>query len=120
MFYEKLSTIENSQISTSYNQGDFEYVMGKDLLNLNDLKVLLSKLTDDKLEAMATRVNEERIRNFGRTIQLYTPLYLRNFCENQCVYCAFNKNYKVKRKTLDFKEVEEECKRIGKTGLDEI
>ena len=54
---------------------------------------------------------------FGRTIQLFTPLYLSNHCANQCVYCGFNVKNDIPRTQLTFEQLEEEAKAIAATGL---
>lgn len=120
MFYEELNQLDMSVLNHSYDRSDFEAVIAKDLLNIGDLPVLLGNISPEQLERMAVRANHENTANFGKTIQLFTPLYLGNFCENQCIYCAFNQNYKVKRKKLSYKEVEEECAFTAETGLDEL
>lgn len=59
-------------------------------------------------------------RQFGRTIGLYTPLYISNYCENHCVYCGFHSKMKIGRKTLSLKEIENECWTIKETGIQNI
>jgi 2-iminoacetate synthase len=69
---------------------------------------------------MAQKAYELTLRYFGRTIQLYTPMYLSNYCENQCIYCGFNSKNKLERKKLTLREVEAEAKLISSTGLKHI
>ncbi|MCK5133499.1 MAG: 2-iminoacetate synthase ThiH [Candidatus Sabulitectum sp.] len=86
----------------------------------NRLRMLLSPKTDENLEEMARTAREITLRNFGRTIQLYTPMYLSNYCENECVYCGFRSGVKVKRSKLSLEEVEKEAQYISSTGLKHI
>ncbi len=97
-----------------------EEVLAKDFLNIQDLEILLSDVSSHQLEGMARRANEESLLNFGRTVSLFTPLYLGNHCENQCIYCAFNQTYKVKRKTMAQDEIHKSCQQISESGLDEV
>lgn len=120
MFYDIVKNMKTDGLCGKYSDAKFIEVLKKDIINFDDLKVLLSNMDDKQLEQMAVRVNQESINNFGKTIQLFTPLYLGNYCENQCIYCAFNNQYEVKRKKLNFQEVREECVSIKKTDLDEI
>lgn len=85
-----------------------------------DFLALLSERAEDHLEAMAQKAHLLTLRNFGRTIQLYTPMYLSNYCENQCAYCGFNVYNDVPRKKLTLAEVEEEAAFIAATGLKHI
>ena len=53
-------------------------------------------------------------------LQLYTPMYLSNFCENECDYCGFNARNKMPRQTLTLDEVEKEAAFIASTGIEHI
>jgi len=81
---------------------------------------LLSASAGSSLEEMASKANELTVRHFGRVIYLYTPLYLSNYCTNQCVYCGFNVKNNLRRRTLTVAEVENEGKLIAETGLRHI
>jgi len=78
--------------------------------------------TDDdlSLEAKAAMARDLTLRYFGRAIQLYTPMYLANYCDNSCVYCGFNINNKIERRKLSLDEVEAEARFISSTGLKHI
>jgi len=106
----------------------FENVTGEDVLrainrerlNESDFLVLLSDKADEHLEAMAVKSKQLTLQHFGKAILLYTPMYLANFCVNQCVYCGFNITNKIRRRKLTLEEVEEEAKVISSTGLRHI
>src|SRR5512137_1210468 len=65
-------------------------IIGRERLDIADLAVLLSAEATDFLPAMAARAAELTTRRFGRTIQIYAPLYLSSFCGNRCLYCGFS------------------------------
>ena len=81
---------------------------------------LISPSAKYSLEEMAQEAHELTLKNFGRTIQLYTPLYLSDYCNNECVYCGFNLNNKIKRRKLALEEVDKEARLIHSTGLKHI
>jgi 2-iminoacetate synthase len=54
---------------------------------------------------------------FGRTIQLFIPLYISNFCSNECIYCGFHRGNNISRKKLSLAEIEVEAKAIAATGM---
>jgi len=81
---------------------------------------LLSPTDEKHLEQMAQMAHDITLRNFGRTIQLYTPLYLSNYCDNQCVYCGFSAKNDIERKRLTLDEVGKEAEFISSTGLKHI
>ncbi len=91
-----------------------------DNVNIDQLIALLSPKAEERLEEMASRAHEITLRYFGRTIQLYTPMYLSDYCDNECLYCGFNSKNRIKRKRLSLDEVEKEAQFISATGLKHI
>jgi len=82
-----------------------------------DFMALLSPAAEPYLEAMAKKANRLTVQHFGRTIQLFTPLYLANYCTNHCVYCGFNTNNRIPRSQLTLDELAVEARAIAATGL---
>jgi 2-iminoacetate synthase len=82
-----------------------------------DYLALLSPAALPHLETMAQRASALTTRHFGRTMQLFTPLYLANHCVNGCRYCGFNAANALPRDKLSLAEVEAEAKAIAATGL---
>ncbi len=86
-----------------------------------DLLAMLSpQAGQEYLEEMAQRANELTIRNFGKTILMFTPLYLANYCENACIYCGFNRTNHISRSLLSMEEVEREGRAIQEMGVRHI
>ncbi|MCL2372924.1 MAG: 2-iminoacetate synthase ThiH [Defluviitaleaceae bacterium] len=88
--------------------------------SIYDFAALLSPAADLFLEEMATAAKQETARHFGNSVQLFTPLYLANYCTNHCTYCAFAQANEIKRGKLTSKEIERELAAIAATGLDEV
>ena len=72
------------------------------------------------LEEMAQKAHTLTEHNFGKTITLFTPLYLANICENACVYCGFNRTNHIGRCKLTLEEVAREGKAIRDEGIRHI
>jgi 2-iminoacetate synthase len=70
-----------------------------------DITILTSPAAAEKLEAMARVAKNITLRRFGRTIQLYAPLYISNYCSNSCVYCGFNIHNVIVRRTSAREEI---------------
>lgn len=87
---------------------------------VDQFAALLSSGAEGSLEAMAQRARSLTVQYFGRTMQLYTPLYLANYCDNRCVYCGFNADNAIERKALSLNELEREAAFIASTGLKHI
>ncbi|MDY0179965.1 2-iminoacetate synthase ThiH [Aliarcobacter skirrowii] len=113
------SSMQNFDYS-KYSKDDVKRALKKDRLDLEDFKALLSPNAEEFLEIMAQRAKEETRKNFGNSILLFTPLYIANYCENECTYCGFKATNKIKRATLTTQELENELQTIAKTGLKEI
>lgn len=88
--------------------------------SLDDFIALISPAAASYLEPMAQLSNTITQRRFGKTIQLYLPLYLSNECVNSCVYCGFNHANKIGRKTLSIDEIKAEVKAIQKMGYEHL
>ena len=89
-------------------------------LRPEDFSALLSPAAAPFLEQMAHESQRVTRRQFGNSIQVFTPLYLANHCENHCIYCGFNSHNPIQRARLDSGEIEAEMKAIAATGLREI
>ncbi len=99
---------------------DVEVALNKDHLSIEDYGALLSPAATPYLEEMAKKAMIETNKHFGNSISLFTPLYIANYCENNCVYCGFNCKNKIRRGKLTLAEMETELKAIARTGLKEI
>jgi 2-iminoacetate synthase len=117
---KKYEQIDLKKILLSVSQEQVKSVLTKDILNGDDFLKLLSPAATFCLEDIAQKARKITLCNFGKTIQLYTPLYVSDFCDNYCIYCGYNANVKIPRKKLSLKEVEQAAKRISDTGLRHI
>ena len=100
--------------------GDVERVLAQHRLSAQDYLVLLSPKAELYLEKMAQKSHKITQQHFGKTILLYTPMYLANYCVNKCTYCGFRVDNELPRTKLSLEEVEVEAKVIAATGLKHI
>jgi 2-iminoacetate synthase len=103
-----------------YTEADVRRALDASDCDPENFGALLSPAARPFLEDMARRARMETRRHFGNSVYLFTPLYIANYCENQCVYCGFNRNNKISRARLDHDEIEAEMRAIAETGLEEI
>ena len=73
-----------------------------------ELATFLSPAAQPFIEVMAQRARALTQRRFGRTISMYAPLYLANYCTNGCAYCGFASDRPQPRHRLELPEVERE------------
>ncbi len=100
--------------------GDVERAISTENIGLRDFLALLSPVASDSLEMVARRSKEITLSRFGRVIQLYAPLYLSNYCENNCLYCGFREENLIERKIQSPEQVEEEAKFLHEKGFRSI
>ncbi|KPJ62704.1 [FeFe] hydrogenase H-cluster radical SAM maturase HydG [candidate division WOR-1 bacterium DG_54_3] len=54
---------------------------------------------------------------YGKRLVLFAPLYITNYCINNCLYCGFRtENKSLKRKRLSLKQIEEEVRILEEEG----
>ena len=88
--------------------------------SLDDFAALLSPAAAPFLEAMAQASRRLTLGRFGRTMQLYAPLYLSNVCGNICTYCGFSAQNRIPRKVLTDGEIIAEADVLRGHGFDHV
>ncbi len=88
--------------------------------SLEDFKALISPSAAPYLEEMAKKSREITQKRFGKTMQMYIPLYLSNECQNICTYCGFSMDNKLPRKTLTDQEILDEVAVIKSHGFEHV
>jgi 2-iminoacetate synthase len=104
----------------SKTEADVRTALQKERRSLHDFMALISPAASPFLEEMAVKSRELTLKRFGRTIQLYAPLYLSNECQNICNYCAFSLDNAIKRKTLTDDEILQEAAVLKQWGYDHV
>lgn len=122
-FYDVVETYESFDFKTYFDavsDAQIEESLTKEKPNWRDLLNFLSPRAQNFLEPMARKARQLTIQYFGRTIQLYIPLYISNYCTNECVYCGFNRVNRIRRKKLTLEEIAAEAEAISKTEMKHI
>lgn len=97
-----------------------QQALSKRKKSLDDFLVLLAPAAQAFLEPMAQLAQQLTQKRFGKTIQMYAPMYLSNECQNICTYCGFSLDNKIKRKTLNSVEIIQEAMALKSMGIDHI
>jgi 2-iminoacetate synthase len=122
-FFEDLEKQNWDEIKRSISAKtakDVTRALGVERCGLEDFKALVSPAAAPFLEIMAQRSMELTQQRFGKTIQLYIPLYVSNYCTNGCIYCGFNCKNAIDRKALSLDEIQEEVEVIKQMGYEHI
>ncbi|MFA4945268.1 MAG: 2-iminoacetate synthase ThiH [Lentisphaeria bacterium] len=85
-----------------------------------ELAALLSPAADAHLEELARRALSLTRRHFGRTVSLYAPLYLSNYCSGGCLYCGFAADRRTPRRRLEPAAVRQELAAMRAWGCQDV
>ena len=118
--YQRYKNFDLEKIFSAASPVSIQAVLEIDNLDLDQFISLLSPEAENNLESMAQKAQAITRQNFGKTIQLYAPMYLSNYCDNACLYCGFNLDNHISRRKLTLEEVEKEAQFISSSGLKHI
>jgi 2-iminoacetate synthase len=77
------------------------------LLNIDDEEGLV------KIFRVAKKLKEVI---YGNRVVIFAPLYISNYCVNNCTYCGYKRDNKFERKKLALHEIREEVRILEKNG----
>ncbi|OGG98819.1 MAG: thiamine biosynthesis protein ThiH [Candidatus Lambdaproteobacteria bacterium RIFOXYD1_FULL_56_27] len=85
-----------------------------------DFLALVSPAAQGYLEEMARISQALTRRRFGKTVQLYAPLYLSNECLNSCLYCGFSREIQRPRVRLTQEQTLAEVAVLKELGIEHV
>jgi 2-iminoacetate synthase len=110
---DTLNSITVNDVKNALRQTPGEY-------SLQRMLTLISPAAQHCLEEMAAQSAALTVQRFGRTIQLYAPLYVSNYCCNSCLYCGYNTATKFQRTRLTIDQAIAEADVIALEGFRHI
>jgi 2-iminoacetate synthase len=113
LWRKKLNDISKDDVEKALSELSGSYSFEK-------LLALVSPAAENHLEEMARLAHQLTIQRFGRTIRLYAPLYLSNYCVNNCLYCGFNQENAFERTRLTIEQAVEEADIIASEDFRDI
>ncbi|MBU1355412.1 MAG: 2-iminoacetate synthase ThiH [Candidatus Edwardsbacteria bacterium] len=126
-FYEIIGSLDASRIkknlpkiTTGQVRALLESISTGTIPNPEDIAILVSPAAAELLEPMAQLARTITARRFGRTIQIYAPLYISNHCSNSCVYCGFNVHNKINRRTSSREEILSEARLLKNKNISQL
>jgi 2-iminoacetate synthase len=123
MFRELLQQYDWEEVQHSIyakTAADVQRALQQPKRTLEDFKALISPAALPYLETMARQSQTLTQKRFGRTLQLYAPLYLSNECQNICTYCAFSQDNPIPRRTLTDAEILLEAAALKAMGYEHV
>lgn len=85
-----------------------EKAKNKQGLSLEETAILLNNSQTDLIDEMLKAAKQIKQDIYGSRLVLFAPLYVSNFCVNDCEYCSFHRRNPAARKKLTLEEVKEQ------------
>ncbi|MFL5727848.1 MAG: 2-iminoacetate synthase ThiH [Cytophagaceae bacterium] len=118
--YKEHSWDETKQSIYSKTEADVKAALHATKRTLEHFKALISPSAAPYLEQMALLSHQLTQKRFGKTIQMFVPMYLSNECQNICTYCGFSLDNAIRRTTLSDQQILNEINVIKSYGYDHI
>ncbi len=118
--FEKYTWEEVSNKVYNCTSEQVQHSLYKPKKTVEDFLHLISPAAKPFLEKMAQLSQRLTQQRFGKTIQLYAPMYVSNECQNICTYCGFSLDNKIKRKILNPTEILKEAEILKKMEVDHL
>lgn len=127
--YNALDFIKDDEINSLIAKGK-ELVSDKELvreiieksksaegLTPEDTAVLLNLEDKELIEKMFKAARQVKEKLYGKRLVVFAPLYVSNYCVNNCTYCGYKHcNDELKRKKLNKEQLIEEVKVLESLG----
>ncbi len=112
------SLIENAR---DPEKGRLEEIFSKALemkgLSQEEVAVLLNISKPEDMERLFDAALKIKNEIYGNRLVLFAPLYISNYCSNNCLYCGFRlDNKEIQRSVLTIDEIKEETLQILRQG----
>ncbi|WP_423364570.1 [FeFe] hydrogenase H-cluster radical SAM maturase HydG [Mycoplasma sp. P36-A1] len=109
--------IKKSEMAT---QSQIESVLDKAALGRGlshkDVAILLNINEEKQLKRLHETANMLKKTIYGDRVVLFAPLYISNYCVNNCQYCGYQRNNEIKRLKLNKEEIASEVKSLQAIG----
>lgn len=112
----KIDWDETTQSIMSKTDADVRRALAKSHCDVDDFMAMISPAASKYIEPMAQLSRKYTLERFGKTINMFIPIYITNSCTNSCIYCGFHISNPMARTILTEDEIVKECKAIKKLG----
>lgn len=85
-------------------------------LSHKDIAILLQTEDEEQLKEMYKIAGDIKKSIYGNRIVVFAPLYVSDYCVNNCVYCGYKKCNEFPRRKLTREEIQQEVKILEKMG----
>lgn len=107
---------ETQNASTQEIQEVLEIAKQKRGLNHRQIATLLNIQDEEQLEQLFSIAGHIKNEIYGNRVVVFAPLYISNYCVNNCTYCGFKRDNKFKRFKLNREQIQQQVKILEKMG----
>ena len=86
----KIDWDETTQSIMSKTDADVRRALAKSHCDVDDFMAMISPAASKYIEPMAQLSRKYTLERFGKTINMFIPIYITNSCTNSCIYCGFH------------------------------
>lgn len=109
--------INNSKTTKEKVREVIAKAKNKQRLNLEDTATLINAKDPQLIEEILQAARDLKEKVYGNRIVLFAPLYIGNYCTNNCSYCGFRtSNKEAERMTLSDSEIVNEVEALEDNG----
>ena len=108
---EETKNPSNEQIKEVLNRAK-----NREGLDYKDIAILLQAEDEKDLKEMYSLAGEIKKDIYGKRVVVFAPLYVSDYCVNNCVYCGYKRDNKFNRRRLTMDEVAQEVKILEQMG----
>ena len=108
---EETKIPSNEQIKEVLNRAK-----NREGLDYKDIAILLQAEDEKDLKEIYSLAGETKKDIYGKRVVVFAPLYVSDYCVNNCVYCGYKRDNKFNRRRLTMDEVAQEVKILEQMG----
>ncbi|WP_353894591.1 [FeFe] hydrogenase H-cluster radical SAM maturase HydG [Proteinivorax hydrogeniformans] len=104
----------------TYTAAEVDRILQKALnkveLSYKDVATLLHVSDSEQMQKIYKAAGKIKKEIYGDRIVLFAPLYVSDFCVNNCSYCGYKRDNKFQRQRLSQKQIQEEVTLLEEMG----
>ena len=88
----------------------------REKLNHHEVAVLLNAHKKEQIEEIYNIAGEIKDEIYGQRVVIFAPLYISNYCVNNCKYCGYRRDNKIHRMKLSQEEIKHQAINLERLG----
>lgn len=108
---EKYKTVTDGQINDVLAAAST-----KKTLSVEQVAILLNIKKENHMKQLLDIAGRIKKEIYGNRLVIFAPLYISNYCVNNCTYCGYKRTNKIKRRKLTREEIQKEVILLEKSG----